>query len=229
MVRKGAPAPSDPAGRHRIRPWRFVAGIVLHFAVPAYLVWLAVALLPLLARGGNGDQLAAAAGRASLSFLIVYAVFLVAISLATRAFEPVLVQARARRLSRDPGQGPRQSQARLRSALATAAGLGTSAALRQAIERLRSAPWYHDDQRFQAVSADLARAVQAFAAAYQAGAASARSEIEGLATRALERLAEAVEQLGEAQRRLDHGDAHAIARYIELRYHSSDFAGEQNH
>lgn len=228
MAAKGEPTPTDPSERHRIRPWRFAAGIVLHCAVPAYLVWLAVALLPFLERGGNGDQLASAAGRASMKFLILYAVFLVAVSLATRALEPALRQARQRRESRDPDRAPRQSRARLKSALSTAARLGTSAPLQKAIERLRSAPWNHDDQRFQAVSADLARAVHAFAAAFDAGSARERSEIDALAARAFNRLAEAVEQLGEEQRRLDHGDAHAIARYIELRYHSSDFASEQN-
>jgi len=228
MAAKGEATLTDAAERHRIRPWRFVAGIVLHLAVPAYLVWLAIALLPFLARGGNGDRLASAAGQASVAFLIVYAVFLMAAALATRALEPVLRQARERRDSRDPEHAPRQSRARLKSALATAARLGTSPPLRLAVERLRSAPWNHDDQRFQAISADLARAAQAFAAAFDAGAARERGEIEALAAHAFNRLAEAVEQLGETQRRLDHGDAHAIARYIELRYPSSDFAGEQN-
>src|SRR4051794_32853009 len=104
----------------RIRPSRFVAGIALHLAIPAYLLWLAVALFPSLP-GPSRDELAPAAGRASLQFLVLYAVMIVALMLATRALEPTLRQARERREARDPRTGARQSRARVASALRTTA------------------------------------------------------------------------------------------------------------
>lgn len=211
----------------RIRPWRFAAGIALHFAVPAYLLWLAVALLPLLASGGK-DQFAAAAGRASVQFLLFYALFLVVLSLTTRALEPAINSARERREARDPQTAPRQFKARLNSALRAAASLGDDRELRSAIQRLQSAPWRHDDERFQTIVSDLERATKAFATASDGAGPAERREVEELARGALNRIAEAVEQLAEEQRRLDHGDARTLARYIELRYPSSDFAGEQN-
>jgi hypothetical protein len=211
----------------RIRPSRFVAGIALHFAVPAYLIWLAVALIPSLG-SGDRDELAAAAGRVSLQFLLFYAVFIVAITLATRALEPALRQARERREARDPLAVGRQSKAQVSSALRTAETIGSGQALHRAVQRLRSAPWRHEDQRFQTIASDLARAANSFAVALDGAPPGEREELEALATRTFGRIAEAVEQLAEEQRRLDHGDARTLARYIELRYPSSDFASEQN-
>jgi hypothetical protein len=211
----------------RIRPSRFVAGIALHFAVPAYLIWLAIALIPSLG-SGDRDQLAAAAGRASLQFLLFYAVFLVAVSLATRALEPAMRQARERREARDPLAAGRRSKAQVSSALRTAATLGGGKPLHDAIEQLRSAPWRPEDERFQTIASDLARASSAFAVALDGAPPGERTEIEALAASSFRRIAEAVEQLAEEQRRLDHGDARTLARYIELRYPSSDFASEQN-
>jgi membrane protein implicated in regulation of membrane protease activity len=218
---------ADPSAPQRIRPSRFVAGIALHFAVPAYLIWLAIALIPSLG-SGDRDQLAATAGQASLQFLLFYAVFLVAITLATRALEPALRQARERREARNPLAAGRQSKAQLSSALRTAATIGNGKALHEAIERLRSAPWRHEDQRFQTIASDLARAANAFAVALDGAPPTEREELEALAARSFGRIAEAVEQLAEEQRRLDHGDARTLAHYIELRYPSSDFASEQN-
>ena len=211
----------------RIRPSRFVAGIALHFAVPAYLIWLAVALLPSLG-SGDRDQLAVAAGRASVQFLLFYAVFLVAATLAARALEPAIRPARERREARDPLASGRQSKAQLSTALRSIATLDGGSALHEAVERLRSAPWRHEDQRFQTIASDLSRTAHAFAIALEGAPPGERAEIEALAERSFSRIAQAVEQLAEEQRRLDHGDARTLARYIELRYPSSDFASEQN-
>jgi hypothetical protein len=210
----------------RIRPSRFVAGIALHLAIPAYLVWLAIALLPELT-GGSRDQFAATAGRASVQFLIVYLVAVVALTLATRALEPTLRQVRERREARDPRTGPQQSKQRLAAALRTAASLGGSGPLARATERLEAAPWNHDDSRFQTLSTDLARVATAFGSALHTTSGAERDELQNLAASTFNRIAGAAEQLADEQRRLDHGDARTLARYIELRYPSSDFASEQ--
>lgn len=201
----------------------------MHLAVPAYLVWLAVALVPALtAPRLDYDRLAAAAGRASLLFLIVYTVGLIALTLATRALEPALRAGRARREARDPRAGPLQSQARVAAALRTAAGIGHSRNLQAARQRLEAAPWRHDDPRFQTLSADLARAAAAFGTALERPAPAERDELEELAARTFNHIAEAAEQLADEQRRIDHGDARTLARYIELRYPHSDFASGAN-
>lgn len=211
----------------RIRPSRFVAGIALHLAIPAYLLWLGIALLPLLT-GSSSDELATAMGRASLQFLIIYIVAVVALTLATRALEPTLRQARERREARDPRTGALQSKQRVASALRTAISLGNGRPLLLAAQRLEAAPWNHDDPRFQSLSTDLGRAAAAFKTALDGTPAAGRDELQELATSTFNRIAAAAEQLAEEQRQLDHGDARTLARYIELRYPSSDFASEQN-
>jgi hypothetical protein len=218
-----------PAQPGRIRPSRFVAGIALHLAVPAYLLWLAVALFPALtATPLDYDRLAATAGRASLLFLAVYTTGLIVLTLATRALEPALRQSRRRREARDPRAGTSQSQARLAGALRAAAALGHTPGIHQAILRLQAAPWRHHDPRFQTLSADLARATAAFDGAIGSAGPAERAELQELAARTLGRIAEAAEQLAEEQRQLDHGDARTLARYIELRYPSTDFASGAN-
>jgi hypothetical protein len=219
-------APARPVPG-RIRPSRFVAGIALHLAIPAYLLWLAVALFPYLT-GSDRDQLAAALGRASLQFLILYTVVVVALALATRAMEPALRVVRERREARDPRAAAGASKARVAAVLGSGGSLGHSQAVHAALERLQSAPWRHEDQRFQTLSIDLAQAMSAFVRAFDAAPPGEREELQALAAGTLNRIAGAAEQLGEERRRLDHGDARTLARYIELRYPSSDFASGEN-
>lgn len=211
----------------RIRPSRFVAGIALHLAIPAYLLWLGIALVPQLT-GSSRDELATTMGRASLQFLVIYIVAVAAMTLATRALEPTLRQARERREARDPRTGSLQSKQRVASALRTAGSLGNGRPLLLATQRLEAAPWNHDDPRFQTLSSDLVRAATAFKSALDNPSATGRDELQDLAASTFNRIAGAAEQLAEEQRRLDHGDARTLARYIELRYPSSDFASEQN-
>jgi hypothetical protein len=219
----------DATTSGRIRPSRFVAGIALHLAIPAYLLWLAIGLFPYLtAPAPDRDDLAAAAGRTSVQFLVLYAVLIVALMLATRALEPSLRQARERRESRDPRAAAGQSRARLAAAIGSAASLGDGRALHSAIERLGSAPWRHDDPRFQTLTADLAKANGAFVRARGAAGQQGGDELQDLAASTFDRIAAAAEHLAEEQSRLDHGDARTLARYIELRYPSSDFDSVQN-
>jgi len=180
----------------------------LHLAVPAYLLWLAVALVPALtAPRLDYDRLAGTLGRASLQFLIVYTVGLIALTLATRAVEPALRAARERRAARDPRAPVLQSKMRVASALRVAASLGDNPALRSAIERLEAAPWWHDDPRFQALSTDFARAADAFAASSAGSPAAEQAELGELAARTLNRLAAAAEQLGNEAGQPDKGSS----------------------
>jgi membrane protein implicated in regulation of membrane protease activity len=210
-----------------IRPSRFIAGIALHLAIPAYFIWLGVALLPQLT-GSSRDQLATAIGRTSLQFLIIYIIVVIALTLATRALEPTLREARERREARDPRTGAQQSKQRVGAALRAAASLGNGRSLLLAIQRLDAVPWNHDDPRFQTLSTDLDRTANAFKSALDGAPAANREDLQDLAATTFDRIASAAEQLVEEQRQLDHGDARTIARYIELRYPSSDFASEQN-
>jgi hypothetical protein len=52
-----------------------------------------------------------------------------------------------------------------------------------------------------------------------------RSDILALATRSLQRIDDTLSSFAAEQSRLDHGDASAVARYVENRYGPSDFAG----
>jgi hypothetical protein len=63
------------------------------------------------------------------------------------------------------------------------------------------------------------------AAANDTASEESRSEILALATRSLQRVEDTLIGLAAEQSRLDHGDASAVARYVENRYGPSDFAG----
>jgi len=121
------------------RPSRFGAGIALHLAIPAYFLWLQGALLPPLT-GSSRDEVATAIGRTSLQFPIIYIVAVVAMTLATRALEPTLRQARERHEARDPRTGAQQSKQSVGAALRAATSLGNGRPLLLANQQLEAAP-----------------------------------------------------------------------------------------
>jgi hypothetical protein len=52
-----------------------------------------------------------------------------------------------------------------------------------------------------------------------------RTDILALATRSLQRIDDTLNDLAAERSRLNHGDARAVARYVENRYGPSDFSG----
>lgn len=207
-----------------IRAWRIVGGAFLHFAVPVYVVTVAVATLFTAPAGAPLGELARLALGYSGWFLAGYAALALAATLAAAALEPLIGVRRRGRDATDPGRAAIDSRMRVTRALAEARSL-PGADLRQLVDMLAQPRWDHDDERYQALSRDLAQVVHAMAVANDTASTESRSDILALATRSLQRIEEMLSGLRAEQSRLDHGDARAIARYVENRYGPSDFAG----
>jgi hypothetical protein len=206
-----------------IRAWRIVAGAFLHFAVPVYIVTVAVATLFSAPAGAPLGELARLALGYSGWFLAAYAALALVATLAAAALEP-LVSLRRRRNPIDSARAAIDSRVRVTRALAEARSLpGTD--LRQLVDMLAQPRWDHDDERYQTLSRDLEQVVHAMAVANGTASRESRSDIIALATRSLQRIDDALSSFAAEQSRFDHGDASVVARYVENRYSPSDFAG----
>ena len=207
--------------------WRLVVAALVHFIIPAYLLTLLIEWLVEAAPTRNlpGHILATSA-----RFLVGYAVLTLLAALLARALDPALRRRRARREAVDPALAERRSGERVATAIATASRLigGTAGEpLVATVARLRHGGWDHADARDRALSADLARAVDAFARAYASAAPDGKPEVAALAAAALSRLADALDELADERRRLDRGDALTHARYLDARYPPAlDSAGD---
>ncbi|WP_375380631.1 hypothetical protein [uncultured Sphingomonas sp.] len=201
-----------------VLPWRLVAGVLLHVAVPAYLVVLAAAWLTLGPAGGPGGAPLGFVARVSGLFVAGFAGLILLASVLAALTDPPLRRARARRERSDPAAAARTAAAQLSQALRRTEAIGGTAPV---VERLRAARWDLGDERDRAIAADLSRAVAAFAAAHASAAPDRREAIGARTTEALDRIAAAVEELAAERARLDEGDAQTHATYLGQRYPAS--------
>lgn len=206
-----------------IRAWRIVGGAFLHFAVPAYIVTIAVATLFAAPTGAPFGDLAHLALGYSGWFLAGYAALALAATVVAAALEP-LAGLRRHSDAIDPSRAATDSRMRVTHALAEARSL-PGADLRRLVDVLAQPRWDHDDERYQALSRDFAQVVHAMAVANDTASDESRIDILALATRSLQRIEDTLSGLVAERSRLDHGDARAVARYVENRYGPSDFAG----
>ncbi|WP_157190087.1 hypothetical protein [Novosphingobium sp. Rr 2-17] len=213
---------------NRVVPaWRLVAGAYLHFAMPAYLI-----VTPLAAIFGSPDGAPIASILAQLPMLSGWFlggyVFLALLSVAAAiTIEPLLRLRIARREARDPNRAALASSRRVARAIADGTPrLGT--ALAPALDALRGPRWDHTDERFQALSADLAEVVRASSAALATAPAARRPAIVELTAASLHRIETALAALQAERGRLDEGDLHTVARYVAMRHDLSDFTSEEH-
>lgn len=206
-----------------IPAWRIVGGAFLHFAVPVYVGTVAVATLFTAPAGAPLGELAHLALGYSGWFLAGYAALALAATVVAAALEP-LAGLRRRRDAIDPRRAANDSRMRVTHALAEARSLPGSD-LRRLVDVLARPRWNHDDERYQALSRDLAQVVHAMAVANDTASDESRTDILALATRSLQRIDDTLSDMVAERSRLDHGDARAVARYVENRYGPSDFAG----
>ena len=207
-----------------ILPWKLVAGAFLHFVVPAYLVAVIVDTLLAMPKDAGAEAMLRHALPFSGRFLAVYAQHALAVSLGAAAVDPLL-RARRRRQARQSPQAGAWLSAR-HVARSVAQGRGRFGARADAALAMMGATrWDHGDPAYQSLSADLHTLVRASADALSAAAPDRQAEIGERATRALEQLQDALEDLNRAQDQRRDADAQAAARYVELRYGPSDFSG----
>jgi len=206
-----------------IRPWRLAAGVLLHLAVPLYLLTLAGVLLPPIAEGASSERLAALAAHASLAFLICFLVGSVVLTGLVRAAELLIEAGRSRASPRLAGGAPDTSRTQVETSLRRIRSWRSAPAALAAEARLSKLSWHHDDPRVQAIANDLNRITLAFDP--RLGSGEGGAELDRMAADVIDRLAAAAELVSDERRQLDDGDARTLARYIELRYPSSDLTG----
>lgn len=204
-----------------ILPWRLVVGILLHFAIPLYLISLLAAFLFLPGVPATAEQRVRWVLHTSALFLVGFFVAVLLAGIATALIDPVLRRLRRRKQARDPNRDAIASQQRVGEALAriAAADWGRAGSrVTAAVERLRHDPWDHDSADGQRLAIDLLEAANAFVPALDSARGKARGEVADLAATALGRIADALERQAAERGRLDAGDARTIARLIDLRY-----------
>lgn len=215
--------PGSPAAAPR--SWKLVGGAFLHFAAPAYLVAVPAACLATAPAGAGAAAFLRLAIGYSGWFLAGYALLALASVAAVVLVEPVLRSGQARRVARDPRHAALASERRVaRAASEGRRQLGAEAV--RVLDSIQGPRWDHADPRCQALSADLAEVVRTAVAAIRTAPPERRADMAALATASLARVEAALGALHAERGRLDEGDARTVARYIELRYGDSDFAGE---
>ena len=192
----------------RIPTARLLIGILLHFCVPAYLLFcLAAAFMKHPAVATWGD----APGRMLWTAAWFGPGFLLAV-LGAAGIGTLLDRRRPAAL--DAVAGSQASMAKARRMLATLHDTRIDAAT----ARLDAQRWDHADPRHQRVAADLLAAARTFATAHNSAPPDGRPTVLGLAADSVERLADAMTSLADERRRLDEGDARTVAGYIAARY-----------
>jgi hypothetical protein len=211
--------------RQVISAWRLVGGAYLHFAVPAYLIVMPLSALAVSSYHAPVSAIITAVPRISAWFLGSYALLAASSVAAAIVLEPVLRLHIARRAARDPQWAATASSRRVARAIAEGVSrLGPEPA--SALDALRGERWDHVDERFQALSADLAEVVRTSCVALATAPVDRRAAIIRVSAESLHRIETALAALQAERGRLNEGDLNTVARYVELRHGSSDFASD---
>jgi hypothetical protein len=217
--------PAEAAGEKRpILPWRLVAGAFLHFIIPAYLV---AAFIDWLRAGAGGNAEGFLHHLLSFSgwFLVLYAAATLACSLGAAGLDRLLHRRRARREAADPAAPARRSEQLM--AAAVRLGKGRFGARGDAaLERMLHRHWIHADSRFQALAADLKTVVQRSVQALDHATDDGRAAIVEIACAAIDHVGQGLDALETGERERAESEARTVARYVEMRYGDSDFAGD---
>lgn len=204
-----------------VLPWRLIVGIVLHFAIPLYLIALLAAFLFLPNAATTAEQRVRWVLHVSALFVIGFFAALLLAGITAALIDPLLRRLRRRKRARDPNRNAIASQQRAENALVRIERADWGPAGKRvaaAVERLRRDPWDHGSSDGQRLSMDLLEAANAFVPALDSARDRKRGELTDLAATALGRIADALEAQAAERGRLDEGDARTIARLIDLRY-----------
>jgi len=218
--------PVEEAGEPRpILPWRLVAGAFLHFIIPAYLVAALADWLLRAQTDGSGESFLRHLLPFSGWFLILYAAAMLVCSLGAAGLDRLLHRRRSRREAEDPAVAAKRSGQRLAAAVRLGRGrFGAEADA--ALERMLHRHWLHADARFQALSSDLASVVRRSVHALDRATDDGRAAIIDMTRAAIDHVGQGLDALEAAERQRAESEARTVARYVELRYGASDFAGD---
>lgn len=205
-----------------ILPWRLVAGAFLHLVLPFYFLAILVAVV----RNGSADleSMLHLALRVSPALLGGYAVAAVAATAFAALVDPLLRARKARREARNPRARAERSERQLRHALSVGRTVPGSPA-EAALALLANTRWNHGDPRYQALSRDLAEAIDASTRALATAAPERRPALAAMVTATIEQIAAAHADLAAADAQEDETQARIVAGYVEARYGPSKLSG----
>jgi hypothetical protein len=208
-----------------ILPWRFVAGVFLHCAVPLYLAALIVDFALLPSQPVSVADVLRHILRITPFLLGGYLVFGISGSLLAAIIDPLLRVRRRRQAAKDPLIAAMGWERMILDTLRQGKGrFGIVADA--ALTRLEAARWDHGDPLQQALARDLIETIRAAHAALSSAPPERRQALADMTADTLERIAAGHDEIAAARARHDEAQVQMISRYIENRYGPSDFAGE---
>lgn len=217
MKRVEVRSSSDPAPP-RIAPWKFVAGVMIHLGVPAYLLLLVVALVAYVLKHGTTDGLFSLLPRVSLYFIALYAAATVA-GTSVAALAGLVGRARRNRRLTTLGKNPAIiSQQALSHAVGLLDAMKGDPAIESVLHRIADSAWHHDDERYQQVSRDLEKAAGTYATAHASAPGELQEEVSRLTAETLRHVAQKLEDLAQDTGTAATRKAQTMAGYIASKY-----------
>lgn len=211
------PSP-DRAKPPGIPSWKFVAGLMIHLGVPAYLLLLIVALVVYVLEHGTADGVLSQVPRVSLYFIALYAFVTVAgtgIAALTGRVGRIRRNRQLATYARDPAT---QSTQALTQAAGLLGPMREDPAIESALHRIKGAAWHHDDERYQQVARDLDKAAGTYASAYASARGAQQQEISRLAAGTLQHVAQRLDELAQDTGAAATQKAQTMAGYIAGKY-----------
>jgi hypothetical protein len=217
MKRVEVRSSSDPAPP-RIAPWKFVAGVMIHLGVPAYLLLLVVALVVYVLEHGTTDGLFSILPRVSLYFITLYAAVTVA-GTGIAALVGLFGRARRNRRLTTLGKNPTiRSQQALSHAVGLLDAMKGDPAIESVLHRIADSAWHHDDERYQQVARDLDKAADTYASAYASARDEQRQEVSRLTVETLRHFSHELDDLARDTGTTATQKARTMAGYIASKY-----------
>jgi hypothetical protein len=208
----------DRAAPPGIAPWKFVAGLMIHLGVPAYLLLLIVALVVYVLEHGTADGVFSLLPRVSLYFITIYAAITVA-GTGIAALAGLIGRVRRNRQLATLGKDPAiRSQQALSHAVGLLDAMKGDPAIESPLLRIAATVWHHDDERYQQVARDLDKAAGTYASAHASARGEQRLEVSHLAAETLHHFAQKLDDLAQDTATAATQKAQTMAGYIASKY-----------
>ncbi|GAA0298891.1 hypothetical protein GCM10009087_05930 [Sphingomonas oligophenolica] len=209
---------SDQVAPPGIAPWKFFAGLMIHIAVPTYLLLLTVTLVVYVLEHGTADGVFALLPRISLYFISFYATVTLA-GTGVAAMSGLAARLRRKRQLETLGKNPAvRSEQELSHAIGMFAAMTSDPAVVSALPMIADAHWHHDDERYQQVSRDLEKAAATYASAHASARGEQREEVSRLTAETLRHFAQKLDDLAQDTGIAATQKAKTMAGYIASKY-----------
>ena len=201
----------------KIPAWKFAGGLMLHVSVPVFLATLAAIVLWHLTVHPF-SSLAATILRSTSIFLAADAVLTGSVTGLALLWDKLTDLKANSRAAAATGQPAQVSKANREAGLQAFAALSSDQDIAALVTQLGQARWNHDDQLFQELARDLARAGATIAGAAKASSPAQDAELTDAAVMILHILIERAHDLHDESRTASLSQAQAMAGYFASKY-----------